>query len=712
MHRAGAVGVLAPFVGGTYYGSLVAGLGAAARSYGRRLIAIQTLDAAADLTVNGGDPAFDAAVSWDHVSGFVALADAVRPGYLNRLASAGKPVVLVGHTVTGFERPAVLADNGAGMRAVVTHLIRDHGCRRIAFTGYLAATDIRERYEAYVEVLNAYGMEPGVFLPAENNVESGVTWDAADLLRHGRPDALVAATDRNAISALRVLAAGGLRCPDDILLTGFDNIDEASLLRPELATVRQPLDAMTQRAVDLLMRQIGGEDVPAGPHSLPAAFVPRGSCGCTSFAEKLPALAEDDGLRRLGRRLIGVLPAAEAEVAARGVQAAERAAAATAEALTATAAGHSAEIAAAADELQKLLAANPNPETLRVIARAVQEYGAGLPVGDAAAARRVGHGVQAIAMSLGRSQSRVQLGDKLHLRSLISVYYSLSAALLHRRDVDPGDPSWLGLTPATAGSIALRGPGGELVRTPGWRRRPGPPIPAGPTAVAAFPPVELLDAAEPEETIFVVRAKVRESDRGWLALVDTVENRVEDGREMVNQCAALLTIALDLRHQEEQLTREAQSDRLTGLPNRSSFLASLESAIDRRRTENRPSVVLFLDLDGFKPVNDALGHHTGDRLLIGVADRLRGCLRGQDVAGRFGGDEFLVLLDDVGPGRELDGLVARIRDAVCAPYHLGDQDIRVGVSIGVAECVAGKTVDHVIQEADSSMYAAKAARAL
>ena len=706
MRDAGAIGVLAPFVGGTYYGSLVAGIGAAAQSYGRRLIAIQTLDAAAELTVNGGDPAFDAAVAWDHVSGFVALADAVRPEYLARLARAGKPVVLLGHTLDRLRLPAVVPDNGAGVRDVVTHLIRDHGCRRIAFTGHLAATDIRERYDAYAEVLDAYGLEPGVFLPAWNNVESGIAWKAEDLLRHGRPDALVAATDRNAFTALRVLAAAGVRCPDDILVTGFDNIDEAGLLRPELATVRQPLEAMSHRAVGLLMSRLAGDEVPPGPYPLPTRFVPRSSCGCTSFAERLPELAGHDGRRRLGRRLAEVLPAAEADAAARGVQAAEHAAAATADALLAAAAGDSSGIGAATDDLQDLLATSPTLETLRVISRAIQEYADGLPLGDAPAATRVGHGVQAIMLSLGRSHSRAQLADKLHLRSLISINYTLSMAMLHRRDVEPRDPSWLGLTTATAGSIALRGPDGELVRTPGWRRYPGPPIPAGPTAIASFPPVELLDAAEPGETVFVVRAKVGDSDRGWLALVDVVENRVEDGREMVNQCAALLTVALDRRDQEEQLLREAQSDRLTGLPNRSSFVAALEN----RQTYDGPAVVLFLDLDGFKRVNDTLGHHTGDRLLVGVADRLRQCLGAGDLAARFGGDEFLVLLDDIAPGPELTEVIGRIHDAICAPYTLGERVVRVGVSIGSAACVAGATAQHLLQEADLSMYDVKAAR--
>jgi hypothetical protein len=360
----GRVGVLAPFVGGTYYGSLVAGRAGAlaprTQSYGRRLIAIQTLDAAADLTVNGGDPAFDAAVSWDHVSGFVALADAVRPEYLARLARAGKPVVLVGHTVAGLDLPAVLSDNGAGIRAAVTHLIREHGCRRIAFTGYLAATDIRERYDAYLEVLDAHGLEPGVFLPARNNVESGITWTAEDLLRHGRPDALVAATDRNAITALQVLAAAGLRCPDDILLTGFDNIDEASLLRPELATVGQPLDAMSRRAVDLLIRQLDGEDVPPG--SVPAAH-PFRAAQLVRLHEFRRAAPGAGGGRRAAASRPRAWPACcrrrGRRRRERGVQAAERAAATTADALVAAAAGDSSLIGPAADELQALLAAQP-----------------------------------------------------------------------------------------------------------------------------------------------------------------------------------------------------------------------------------------------------------------------------------------------------------------------------------------------------------------
>ncbi|GIE95523.1 substrate-binding and GGDEF domain-containing protein [Paractinoplanes rishiriensis] len=706
MHRAGAIGVLAPHVGGTYYGSLVASVGAAAQLHGRRLIAIQTLDAGAEMAVNGGNPEFTDPVSWDHISGFVAFADAANRDYLTRITAAGKPMVLVGTTVAGLECPAVLADNGAGMRAAVTHLIRHHGCRRLAFTGFRDASDIEERYQAYLDVLRAHDLEPGPFLPAGNNVESGITWTAGDLLRLGPFDALVAGTDRNALAAQRVLAAAGRRCPDDYLMTSFDNLDLAGFVRPELATVAQPLDAMSRLAVDLLLQRLAGADVPAEPQRLPARFVPRTSCGCTDFAETLPDLAADDARQRLGHRLASVLPAD-----ARSAEAAGRAAKLTADSLDAAAAGDPGGVPAAEEELNALLTAAPAPETLRVLSLAVQEYATGLRPGEGLATGRLDRTVQDIMMFLGRAHSRLQLGDQLHLRSLISVNYTLSMALLHRRDADPRDPSWLSLTGATAGSLALRGADGELVRTPGWRRFDGPAIPAGPTTVESFPPVEMLDAAGPEETIFVVRAKVGDSDRGWLALVDRAEHRVDDGRELVNQSAALLTAALDLRDQEEQLLRAARSDRLTGLPNRSSFAESLEAAIARRDAYGRPFAVLFLDLDGFKLVNDTLGHHAGDTLLVCVADRIRQCLRDEDVAARFGGDEFLVLLDDVSPGPVLDELIARLGAAIAAPYRLGDRSARIEVSIGWADCTAGSTVEQLLQDADSSMYRAKAARA-
>ena len=161
-----------------------------------------------------------------------------------------------------------------------------------------------------------------------------------------------------------------------------------------------------------------------------------------------------------------------------------------------------------------------------------------------------------------------------------------------------------------------------------------------------------------------------------------------------------------------EVTRLAMHDALTGLPNRLLFADRAAQVLALARREGNVPVVLMLDLDRFKEVNDNLGHLQGDLLLQQVAGRLSGLLRESETVARFGGDEFAVLLSDGGSGAGAD-VAARIGHALEEPFHLGDTSISIEASIGITEAAAtdeGPTLEELLRQADIAMYKAKADR--
>jgi diguanylate cyclase (GGDEF)-like protein len=163
---------------------------------------------------------------------------------------------------------------------------------------------------------------------------------------------------------------------------------------------------------------------------------------------------------------------------------------------------------------------------------------------------------------------------------------------------------------------------------------------------------------------------------------------------------------------EEQLSFQALHDPLTGLANRRGFMAAVGTALSASTTagETRPAV-LFLDLDDFKDVNDALGHEAGDELLRVVGRRIAGALRPGDVAGRLGGDEFAVLLPHAGQGSAGSQLADDLLDALDDPIRLGTNDVAISASVGLAISDGSGTsaIDDLLRRADVAMYHAKAA---
>lgn len=187
---------------------------------------------------------------------------------------------------------------------------------------------------------------------------------------------------------------------------------------------------------------------------------------------------------------------------------------------------------------------------------------------------------------------------------------------------------------------------------------------------------------------------------------DFTQSLTATSRDEVGQLGRALnrTVGL-LRHMMRELTVMARTDPLTGLPNRAAFNAAVSSALSNGSTEQ--SWVLFIDLDDFKVVNDSLGHHAGDAVLMELANLLRQTTRSADLCARLGGDEFAVLLHDA-DFATAEAIAQRLAQANITPVHVGDVNIIVKASVGVTLLDRQIQIDELIQHADTAMYAAKA----
>ena len=178
--------------------------------------------------------------------------------------------------------------------------------------------------------------------------------------------------------------------------------------------------------------------------------------------------------------------------------------------------------------------------------------------------------------------------------------------------------------------------------------------------------------------------------------------------EVLEFVSTQVALAIERKQLIAKLQTLALHDQLTGLPNRQLFSDRLHSALARVKREATNIAILYLDLDKFKQINDALGHSAGDDLLRQTAQRILGCLRQTDTVARFGGDEFVVLLQHIAVPEDAMQHAEKIRQAFLAPFLLAGQSIDVFPSIGVALCPQqGMNAEQLVHLADAAMYQVK-----
>jgi diguanylate cyclase (GGDEF)-like protein len=216
-----------------------------------------------------------------------------------------------------------------------------------------------------------------------------------------------------------------------------------------------------------------------------------------------------------------------------------------------------------------------------------------------------------------------------------------------------------------------------------------------------------LRAAAPDVPI-VILSGLQDELLAIKAVQEGAQDYLIKGRVDSDQLGRSISYAIERKQTELEYAHQAMHDQLTGLPNRALFMDRLTHALAWARRHESTFAVLFIDLDRFKLINDSLGHETGDQVLVEVGKRLDEALRSSDTAARFGGDEFIVLCEDITDEQQAIRIAERIVDSLEKPLNLDSDNAFITASVGIV--VASETnsdPEMLIREADAAMYRAK-----
>ena len=222
--------------------------------------------------------------------------------------------------------------------------------------------------------------------------------------------------------------------------------------------------------------------------------------------------------------------------------------------------------------------------------------------------------------------------------------------------------------------------------------------------------IKRIHACAPQMPVVVLSGDTDEAV-AIAAVVAGAQDYLVKGHITAHLLRRTLRFASHRKQIEQNLVREANHDDLTGLPMRNLLLDRLEQALLNCERENNRGALLFVDLDGFKGINDRHGHKVGDDVLLAVAERMQEAVRTTDTVARIGGDEFVVLLPSIDQSEDIGEITKRVAAAFALPIHSGELALSVGASIGGTVFRGeGDTAEGLLKAADAAMYRIKAAR--
>lgn len=709
------LGVLTPHLGGFYHGSVLAGIHRMAAARNVPVVAIHTLGT--DLDWQDEPGALPLGIS--ALDGFITVNDFRSEHVLSAISEQGKPLVCIGAKRSRPDCCKVLPDNAQGTRAAVLHLAQ-HGHRRIGFAGYMENSDVAERFDGYRAALEEAEIpfcEDLVF-----TCTSSLELDGRDvgrlLLAQGLPcSALVVGTDKNALGIMFELRESGRRVPDDLAIIGFDDIEGAQYSDPPLATVRQRFDLLGEKAVEVILSQlIGGEPMPDVVRS-PTLLIPRRSCGCALANSRPPceipatttghSAALHQALRdaAMSRHMVEV----SFEMWPGAGQIVEQ--------LVAIAEERATKPFPFESVWDGFLRVNRDVESIDGVMGLLDDAARTWPTEPARLPALLSF-VRQLRVELMRSWRSIEQVRSADYDYFLEANAKINVSLSGTDFLRLKDLSWLRWTRMHYGSLALWQPAAD-----GSGRRLQIISEYQPSATRAnlvdqlcapecFPPLEMQNEvarSSEGDVLMIVPVPGPNGNQGLLAVAGPVEVELREHVGNVRDWGVLIGTALERSQTEERLKRAALRDALTGLPNRVLLLEGMQKAMaNARRVAERRFAILILDLDGFKTINDSVGHFAGDRLLIEVAHRLERAIREADTIARLGGDEFAIIVHDVVNQSDIVALIERISRALRQPFVLNGDPFVISASIGVALSSDHYTLPAaMLRDADIAMYRAK-----
>lgn len=639
-----------------------------------------------------------------------SLSDEALCSYVDELTDG--PVVSLGITLPNV--PSVEIDWETGIAALMQHVLALPGTDRLGFVrGFHGDPHSQLREEGFRSAIAAAGRSIDERLIVSGNFSQADSRNAVgDLLASGLSfDGLIAANDDMAIGAMAAITATGLSVPDDVIVAGFDAALCSVTADPPLTTVFLDTPNLTAATARLVLGAIESGQPLANDTvvCIDSKLLVRASTGCRSGTT-------DDAASMVSR----LLDRWETEWAPAGIDVVGLAQAAVrtlqnADPLLFQQFEEQCIRAAQSTNRVDVIWLRHAWRALHAVIAASDDFGA--PAGHHVLLSQLG----TIDRFLHQIETRHQTESAIHrelqgrlvmrlascsdteslwetLRSGLRSIGMLNAwVVANEREVDAD---------AHESSMRLLF---SLERTDLTAHTPFEASRILPSRIA-----ELLE----NDLHVLVPLRAGDSDIGYMVVeprgeylleLEAIASGVAQVLRHVRQVADLEGQAARLHQANDELDRLAGHDALTGLPNRKLFLERLDQHVADTSPGESLSTI-FLDLDGFKQINDTLGHAAGDQLLRVIAQRLGGILEESDTLARLGGDEFTIIVSDTSDRQRVINVARQALEIAAQPSSIAGQDVSVSASLGIASFPAdGVTADELIRNADTAMYAAKGA---